>query len=160
LFQFDPGRKTFSALSERNTHRNVLGLLKDGRVCLARLASETAHVNAPYLEIYDGSRFESFPDPPTDPLLANNLLSFFTAQNGDFWLGGERGTALYHDKKWRVFSSNDKSTPESVLCFAEIADGKIWCATSDKVWEFDGRNWSAVKRGCTAFVQSFLTPDE
>jgi signal transduction histidine kinase/ligand-binding sensor domain-containing protein len=147
FFQFDLNRKAFSPLSDQNTRGNVLGFIKDGRLCLERFGSLNGSAGVPHLETYDGSRFEAFPDPPTDSLLASNLLSFFTAQNGDLWLGGERGTALYHDKKWRVFSSFDKSTPESVLCFAEIADGKIWCATSDKVWEFDGRNWSTVKRG-------------
>src|SRR5207248_2353059 len=95
----------------------------------------------------DGSRFEPLPEPPTDSSLAGDLFALFTAQNGDLWLSGEHGTALYHEQKWRVFSSTDRSTPEAALCFAEIADGKIWCATSDKVWEFDGRNWSTVQRG-------------
>ena len=147
LFQFEPGRKAFTAPAERAPRYQVLGFLKDGRLCLERLVSENATASTPHLEIYDGSRFESFSDPPTDPLVASNLFAFFTAQNGDLWLGSERGTALYHEKKWRVFSSTDKSTPESVLCFAEIADGKIWCATSDKVWEFDGRNWSILRHG-------------
>jgi signal transduction histidine kinase len=147
LFQFDSGRKVFSTPPERAARHQVLGFLKDGRLCVESFVFENALVNTSYLEIYDGSRFETFPDPPTDSSVASNRLSFFTAQNGDLWLGTERGTALYHEKKWRVFASTDKSTPESVLCFAEIADGKIWCATPDKVWEFDGRNWSSVGRG-------------
>jgi signal transduction histidine kinase len=145
LFEFDPTRKTFSATKER-PQRKVVGFLKDGRLCVERLASENVPETASRLEMYDGSGFEPLPDPPTDPSLTN-LLALFTAQNGDLWLSGEHGTALYHEKKWRVFFSNDKSTPEAALCFAEIADGKIWCATSDRVWEFDGRNWSTVRRG-------------
>jgi signal transduction histidine kinase len=147
LFQFEPGRRVFTVPLDRTARHQVLGAMKDGRLCVERLAAENAPASIPYLEIYDGARFEPFPDPPTDSLVASNLFAFFAAQNGDLWLGGERGTALYHEKKWRVFSSNDKSTPESVECFAEIADGKIWCATSDKVWEFDGRNWSVLRRG-------------
>jgi signal transduction histidine kinase len=147
LFQFEAGRKVFTAPAEHTPRHQVLGLLKDGRLCVESLVAENAPASAPHLQIYDGYRFEAFPEAPTDPLVASNLYAFFAAQNGDIWVGGERGTALYHEKKWRVFSSNDKSTPESVLCFAEIADGKIWCATSDKVWEFDGRNWSIMRRG-------------
>ncbi len=146
LFQFDPRRQIFSAPQERAPRRKVLGFLKDGRLCVERLDSEGPLDSSSRLELYDGSRFELFPDPPTDVSLTN-LLALFTAQNGDLWLSSERGTALYHDKKWRVFFSTDKSTPEAALCFAEIADGKIWCATSDKVWEFDGRNWSTIWRG-------------
>jgi signal transduction histidine kinase len=147
LFQFEPGRKVFSTPPVPAARYQVLGFFKDSRLCIERLAPENAPASTPDLEIYDGSRFQTFTDPPTDPLVASNLSAFFTAQNGDLWLGSDRGTALYHEKKWRVFSSTDKSTPESVLCFAEIADGKIWCATSDKVWEFDGRNWSTMRRG-------------
>jgi signal transduction histidine kinase len=146
LFQFDPHRKTFSSPQERAPRRQVLGYLKDGRLCVERLLPENARDIGSRLEIYDGSGFEPLPDPPTDPSLTN-LLALFTAQNGDLWLSAEHSTALYHDKKWRVFSSSDKSTPEAALCFAEIADGKIWCATGDRVWEFDGRNWSTVRRG-------------
>jgi signal transduction histidine kinase len=147
LFQFEPGRKTFTAPPDRSPRHQVLGFLKDGRLCVERLLLENAPQGANRLQIYDGYRFEPFPDPPAEPLVASNFLAFFTAQNGDLWLASERATALYHEKKWRVFSSTDKSTPESVICFAEIADGKIWCATSDKVWEFDGRNWSTIGRG-------------
>ena len=145
LFQFDPGRKLFLPPAQPGVRRNALGYLKDGRLCIEKLNANDLFTSR--LEIYDGAHFEPFPNPPNDSLLASNLVSFFAAQNGDFWLGGEYGAGLYHEKKWRVFSSNDRSTPESPLCFAEIADGKIWCATSDKVWEFDGRNWSTVRRG-------------
>jgi signal transduction histidine kinase len=147
LFQFEPGRKNFIAPPERGPRHQVLGFLKDGRLCVERLQSENAPGGTAHLEVFDGARFEPLPELPTDPLVASNLLAFFTAQNGDLWLAGEHATALYHEKKWRVFSSTDKSTPESVLCFAEIADGKIWCATPDKIWEFDGRNWSTIGRG-------------
>jgi signal transduction histidine kinase len=147
LFQFETSRKVFSAPQERALRCRALGFLKDGRLCVERLAAENAVQNTPRLQMYDGSHFEALPDPPTDPALSSNLLALFTAQNGDLWLSAEHATALFHDKKWRVFSSADKSTPEATLCFAEIADGKIWCATSDKVWEFDGRNWSTAQRG-------------
>ena len=82
-----------------------------------------------------------------DPSPGANLSTLFAAQNGDLWVSGDRGTAWFHDQKWRTFASTDGSTPESVVAFAEFADGKIWCATPDKVWAFDGRNWSAVRAG-------------
>jgi len=147
LFQFEPARKAFTSPPDRSSRHRVLGFLKDGRLFVERLLSENAPAVTPRLEIFDGSHFEPLPDPPTDPLVTSNLSAFFTAQNGDLWLSGERATALYHEKKWRVFSSTDKSTPDSVIGFAEIADGKIWCATPDKIWEFDGRNWATVGRG-------------
>lgn len=148
LFQFDPSRKIFFAPGQTAQRYKALGLLKDGRLAIERLAPDNAsQTTAPGLEIYDGSRFEAFSDPPNDPSLASNLLAVFTAQNGDLWLSGERAIAVFHEKKWRVFSSTDKSSPEAALGFVEMADSKIWCATTDKVWEFDGRSWSTLRRG-------------
>jgi signal transduction histidine kinase len=55
---------------------------------------------------------------------------------------------LFNEDKWRVFSTNaDKSTPQDANCFAELGDGRIWCATQELIWEFDGHNWSVLRRG-------------
>src|SRR5262249_43033254 len=63
------------------------------------------------------------------------------------WLGGERGTACYRDGKWSGFATGDKSMPDHVLAFTELANGTIWCATSEQLWDFDGRNWSNTRHG-------------
>ncbi len=87
------------------------------------------------------------PEPPPGPVLGSNLETLFTAQNGDLWLSGDRGTACYHDRRWRTFTSIDQSAPESAQSFTELANGKIWCATRDQIWEFDGKLWWVVHRG-------------
>src|SRR5204863_5763128 len=69
------------------------------------------------------------------------------AQNGDVWLSTKLGAAYCHDKKWLAFTSSDKSTPEGVIGFVELPDGRIWCADEEQIWEFDGRNWMVVRRG-------------
>jgi signal transduction histidine kinase len=99
------------------------------------------------LEAYNGARFEPLALPLPEPTPGSIFSTLLAAQNGDLWLGGDRGTAWYHDQKWRTFASTDGSSPESVVAFTEFADGRIWCATPDKVWAFDGRNWSAVRVG-------------
>ncbi|MGH7968596.1 MAG: histidine kinase dimerization/phospho-acceptor domain-containing protein, partial [Limisphaerales bacterium] len=63
------------------------------------------------------------------------------------WISGDLGTACYHEQRWLTFTSADKSVPEAPIGFAEMADGKIWCADQDQIWEFDGRSWSIVRRG-------------
>ena len=37
--------------------------------------------------------------------------------------------------------------PDPVICFAELPDERIWCATRQKLWEFDGQNWSPMSTG-------------
>ncbi|MGO8926829.1 MAG: ATP-binding protein [Limisphaerales bacterium] len=123
-----------------------LGLLKDGRLCV-QIASSDAPEQHYRLETYDGAKFEPLSVPAPDPPLGASLSTLFAAQNGDLWVGSDRGTACLHDQKWRAFISTDRSSPESVVGFAELVDGRIWCATADKVWAFDGRSWSAVRAG-------------
>lgn len=69
------------------------------------------------------------------------------ARNGDLWLGGGYEIAWRHRDAWRFFASTNQIGPENVLAFAEAADGRIWCATPNQVWEFDGRNWMVLRGG-------------
>ena len=166
LYQFDPGNGRFETvrLPEAGGRAIPLGKLKDGSVCVQTFSPAGL---APTLAIYDGAKFQPFSAPlpggleftlqrvpgqpeawtPTPETPAGGAMTvFFAAQNGDFWLGGN-AVACCHDGKWRAFVSADKTTPEGAVSFAEMADGKIWCATPDKIWEFDGRNWSVVRTG-------------
>jgi signal transduction histidine kinase len=148
LARFEPGAGfSFLAFKESGARCKVLGMLKDGAVCVQ--TSAPAGTNLLYrLEVSsDGSEFEPFPDAPPPEIFGGALTAFFTAQNGEIWLSGEQGTAWFHENKWRVFVSNDQTTPRAALGFAEVGDGKVWCATEDRIWEFDGRNWPVIRGG-------------
>lgn len=71
----------------------------------------------------------------------------FIAKNGDIWLGGMHEIAWRHRDSWRIFSSTNQIGPEEVVGFAEAQDGRVWCATPDKIWGFDGKNWLALRGG-------------
>jgi signal transduction histidine kinase/ligand-binding sensor domain-containing protein len=148
LFRFQPGRGEFTEVQSKEGARRfkVLGRIKDGELCVQGFAGDGAETDL-RLEIYDGASFRPFPNPVPDDNSIGRFTTIFAAQNGDFWLGAETGVAWYHGQKWQTFTSNDKSSPDSVTAFAELADGKIWCATPDRVWEFNGRNWSSVLGG-------------
>jgi len=79
----------------------------------------------------------------------------FTARNGDLWLGGVREIAWQHRDAWRIFSSTNQMGPENIIAFAEAPDGRVWCATPDRVWEFDGRNWLGM-RGSFNHINALL----
>jgi signal transduction histidine kinase len=146
--QFNPGSGAFSqVLGEPPAGLlKPLGLLKDGRLCV-QIRSGEAPEQHHNLQAYDGVKLEPLSLPDPDPSPGASLSTLFAAQNGDIWLSGDHGTACFHDQKWRTFPSTDRSSPEAVLGFAELADGRIWCATADKIWAFDGRSWSAVRVG-------------
>ncbi len=147
-FQFDPASAAWTAIpaKPRAGPLRPLGLLGDGGLCVQTLSPDAVERNL-RLEAYDGVSFEPLSVPPPDWPRASNLSTLFAAQKGDLWLSGDRGTAWYHDQKWRTFDSTGGSSPESAIGFVQFADGKIWCATQDKVWAFDGRNWFAMRVG-------------
>jgi signal transduction histidine kinase len=147
-FQFDPGGAAWTAMPAHPSAGVLrpLGLLTDGRLCFQRSGLDAAEPRL-RLEAYDGTRFESLSAPTPDPSPGNTLSALFAAQKGDLWVSADRGTAWYHDQKWRVFDSMQQSGPESAIGFAQLADGRICCATQDKVWVFDGSNWYTVRTG-------------
>ncbi|HWX19441.1 MAG TPA: ATP-binding protein [Candidatus Binatia bacterium] len=147
LFHFHPKTGLFSPARETgNTPVKILGVLKDGSLCVHSPGPGGAEQNC-YLTRYDGVKAQPFPGPPPGPAIGTNLQALFPAQNGDIWLSVEHGTACYHDNQWRTFGSADKTAPEAPTAFIEMADGRIWCATRDQVWEFDGKNWSMLRGG-------------
>lgn len=149
LFTLQPGGGSLSALSSGQPARRLraLGLLKDGRLCVQVLSAGPSGP-ACSLSAFDGIEFEELAETVPSEALGTNLHAIFLAQNGDWWLSSEQGTACYSDKKWRAFPATpDKNTPENAGSFVELNDGRIWCAAQDVIWEFDGQNWTAVRRG-------------
>jgi signal transduction histidine kinase len=82
-----------------------------------------------------------------ESIAATDWNTFLVAKNGDLWLGGMSQIAWRHANKWRIFASTNQVGPEEVLSFAESPEGRIWCATPGKVWQFDGQNWLTLLGG-------------
>jgi signal transduction histidine kinase len=148
LVRFNPESGAFSdGLPIRDGARQArpLGLLPDGSLCVQSWNSGTAPggSNTFYFDQYDGDQCKPLADPPP----GGGYSTLLAARNGDLWLGGERGLAWYHEKKWRAFPFSDRTVPETIQNFTELTDGRIWCATQDRLWEFDGRNWSSGSSG-------------
>jgi len=148
LLVLDPERGAIRPLVDKvsNLRGRALGLFTDGTLCLQNLAQPAGGATCSLMK-FDGQTFHALSDPPPVPDLGTNLHVAFSTQNGDLWIGGDLGTALYHEQRWLTFTSPDKSTPEAPLGFVELSDGRIWCADPDQIWEFDGRSWAVVRRG-------------
>lgn len=144
LLEYRAGAESFAAPAfvEPDRKLHALGLLKTGSLCLQVLNREPGS-----LMQYDGRSLQPLQDAPPPVALGTNLSCVFSSRNGDLWVGSELGSACFHDKKWRGFVAQDKSMPEGITTFAELADGRIWCGTQDQLWEFDGKNWVVVRRG-------------
>ncbi len=148
LLEFRPGAGTFSRVSPGNEPRQLkaLGLMNDGNVCI-ETSDPSAPEKDPQLAVYDGSSLQPFPKPLPPLPAGSGFIASFATQTGDLWLSSEKGIAWFHEKKWRVFAGSDTSVPEGALRFTEVPEGRIWSATPDTIWEFDGRSWSAIRYG-------------
>ncbi|MBE0540316.1 MAG: hypothetical protein IH623_02930 [Verrucomicrobia bacterium] len=148
LLQFQPATGAFNVLVPASSPRpfRPLGLLTDGSLCVFQPGDDPAN-EAARLETFDGHGFQSFVQPLPEALSAAPPNSLFMARNGDLWLSSEAGIAWYQEKKWRTFPVAEPSVPEDAQGFLDMPDGRVWCATMDRVWEFDGKDWLPVRSG-------------
>jgi signal transduction histidine kinase len=109
--------------------------LPDGGVCLYRRGE-----NATF-DDFDGTQSRPLADAPPTNMGETNFTTLYTTRNGDLWISGEHGVFWRHDEKWQYFAAEDHTAPAAAIGFAETSAGKIWCATPDELWEFDGNNW-------------------
>jgi len=148
LFQFDPDSGQFRSVEpvDPARERHCLGMLADDSLCIQSLQRGTGE-SSYRLDKYDGAAFRPLTEPAPDLLLGPVLNTAFATHSSDVWLGGEIGTAWFHDRKWRFFASNDRTCPIGARCFVEESNGRIVCATWDQVWEFDGQSWRMLRGG-------------
>jgi signal transduction histidine kinase len=148
LARFHPASEHFEFLraSDSTDSFRPLGLLKDGNLCVQRPLRD-ATAGAVELASYDGRKLVPVPDPPPASMTAGVVSAVLETRNGDLWIAGDRGSAWCHDHHWQAFAASDHSAPEGIIQFAETAGGKLWCATMDKVWQFDGKVWTEARRG-------------
>jgi signal transduction histidine kinase/ligand-binding sensor domain-containing protein len=143
-FDMDPAGTELMATAQ-NTRFKPIGLLKDGRVCCANLLIEGSNQRN-RLEAFDGTNFQALPIFLPPPVAAANLSCLLATQAGDLWLAGDFGTACLHGR-WTVFPSSASGAPEAVAHLLELPAGQIWSASREKIWSFDGKNWSLVRAG-------------
>jgi signal transduction histidine kinase/ligand-binding sensor domain-containing protein len=147
--RFNPDSGTFGpGLHLRNGARHIkpLGLLRDGSLGVLSWNTEavTGKCTTCYFDRFDGVQYQPLTETPPDPDAVGTCSTLFAARNGDLWLSGDKGMAWYHENKWRTFPVSDRAVPEVVLFFTELPDGRIWCATQNELWEFNGHDWSSM----------------
>jgi len=145
---FDPRMARFRPLVHPEGHKlvKVLRRAPDGQVCLQTLPNDASQGGFGW-ELFDGRRFQPFTGATPNVQLGTELFFLEQAQNGDWWLGGSSGPAVWRDKKWQKFGLPDGYSDEGAICWLEQSDGRIWCAGLGKILEFDGKSWSVVRTG-------------
>jgi signal transduction histidine kinase/ligand-binding sensor domain-containing protein len=138
-------------------HARPLGLLRDGRVCFETRVGGGARTSR-RLETWDGTNFQPLPFAPPGTGINGDLLCLLETQTGDIWLGESVGIAWLHTR-WTVFPGSDNTTPQGVRHLVELPDGRIWAASRDRIWSFDGRNWTMVRNGVSSITAMISTRD-
>jgi signal transduction histidine kinase len=147
--RFNPENVSFDFVPARNevARMDALGLLKDGMLCLQSRDAEPAGGKYHY-DLFDGTRITPLADAPPVSDFPDGFSTLFADRDGDFWLGGAKGgVAWFHDREWSVFRASDAGIPDAVVGFAQLPDGKMWCATRNSIVEFDGQSWISVRSG-------------
>jgi len=161
LVLFDPETGAFQTVKHPAGRllKKVLRQLPSRDLCLQ--TAEPANAGVTYhFEVCNGREFRADPDAPP-PLNAGSELFFVArAQNGDFWLGGSSGPALWRDRKWQRFGASDGYVDDGALCWLELADGRIWCAGLGRISEFDGKSWTVVRTGFDRVSAMTRTSDD
>jgi signal transduction histidine kinase len=144
-FDMDPARAAVVASGPGAPRLKPIGLLRDGRICYATLpAKDSSQRNR--LQAFDGTNFQVLSISVPPPAAAADLSCFLVTQSGDYWLGGDFGTAWLHGR-WTVFPASDSSAPQGICHLAELPAGQIWSASREKIWGFDGKDWSLIRAG-------------
>ncbi|HTA29233.1 MAG TPA: hypothetical protein VK731_02035, partial [Candidatus Cybelea sp.] len=144
-FDMDPSRAAVITSAQDATGLKPIGLLKDGRVCCATARTHDSNQRN-RLAVFDGTNFRSLPIFVPQQAATSTLSCLLTTQSGDLWLAGDFGTAYLHGR-WTLFPASESGAPEGVSHLAELASGQIRCASREKIWSFDGKNWSLVRAG-------------
>jgi signal transduction histidine kinase len=144
-FDLDPARTAPIVSGQSATGLKPIGLLRDGRVCCATLPAKDSNQRN-RLQAFDGTHLQELPISVPQPAAAANLSCLLATQAGDLWLGGDFGTAWLHGR-WTVFPASESGAPEGICHLVELPAGQIWSASREKIWSFDGKNWSLVRAG-------------
>ncbi len=114
---------------------------------------------------YDGKSFSRF--LVSDGLNSNNIYSILEDKDGKIWIGTEAGLCLYDGKTFAAIKIPlPKNLPPNkneyyrnshwVFSIMQAKSGKLWFATIDGVYIYDGKSFTPfiVNEGASGFLNS------
>lgn len=123
-----------------------LGRYRSGLFCVQIVEpdfSEAGH----HLELFNGKRFSTFPDPAPPKELGPDLALLTVTKNGDVWLGSRLGIARYRNLQWQYFDPKSGTAPPSAMVILETRRGDLLCGSETRLYRFNGRTWSLMRSG-------------
>jgi ligand-binding sensor domain-containing protein len=147
---FDPSTGRFAELVHPGGRRiSLIYPRPAGGVWLATQAPDNPGLR---LEIYDGVRFQTRAEIGAGWA---NLRCVLEQGNGDLWLGGTAGGAVYRQGLLLdVFAAGKGYTDSGVFALGTLPSGEIIAGGRDQVLKYDGRSWTLLRAGLDR-VRSF-----
>ncbi len=112
---------------------------------------------------YDGKSFRQF--LVADGLISNNIFSILEDKDGKIWIGTHSGLCLYDGKTFaKIQIPLPKNLPPNkndnyrnsnwIFSIMQAKNGKLWFATIDGVYIYDGKSLPTGQAGFTPFIVS------
>ena len=98
---------------------------------------------------------------PARKFLARRFSRLFEDRSGQLWAGTQNGLANFDGQKWKLFTTRDGLSENSVRAIAQDTDGNFWIGTENRGLNFfkDGKFISYSKIGGKRFArQRHLLP--
>jgi len=142
---FDPSTGRFSELVHPGGRR--ISLIYPRPAGGVWLGTEVPDNPGFHLEIYDGVRFQTRAEIGSGWRGAN-LRCVVERGNGDLWLGGTAGGAVYRQGLLLdVFAASKGYTDSGVFALGTLPSGEIIAGGRDQVLKYDGRSWTVLRAG-------------
>ena len=79
-------------------------------------------------------------------LPSNLVTSVCTSTDGSVWVGTAWGVARYGATGWDHHTRWAGASDRGGVALERTADGRLWAATGERVYEYDGANWNESYR--------------
>ena len=121
--------------------RAILGEFKPGEFFVQTFApgSPTGF----RIDRFTGKGLEPFFEPKADWSIGDDLTFLRTTEDETIWLGSSLGLGVW-DPRTKTFEQSGTMPRRPAVELLEAGKGKIWYATTDAIFEFNGRAWSAM----------------
>ncbi|HTG43198.1 MAG TPA: ATP-binding protein, partial [Verrucomicrobiae bacterium] len=141
---FDPKTETFGKLQTPEAlHVHLLGELSDGSIAAW---FEHAEKDAPLdLRKFKENHFERIPIP-TEKWEHGEVTFAKETSNGDLWIGCSVGLVQLRSTGSTLIWHGNQSglRNDRILTLTEVSEGRIWCGTASRVYEYRGQKWEPI----------------
>ena len=156
---FDPETDQFRYLQHPSGRQvRLLGKFLNGSVVVQVRAGDA--VPEFELDRFDGNEFTVLAQSSPSWNLGPELEFAAPLANDDLWMGGAAGLGRLRKGVFDFFGPAQGFRESKASCLTEVGGGRLWCASADRILEFNGKSWSMVRGGFDRISALIRGPDD